>query len=319
MIQPPSTQSCQIESEGAGSVAAATAAADTTVSVVATAAVLSVRTVRLSAMTGICAKIDIIDWFLRDCCFISTNCLLEAEIEGVADEGVAYRHFVEIGYVMLEICEIVEVEVVAGVDAEAYIMGGAAGFGIRSHGCGGIGGILVGVRLGVELDAVSAGLSRCDDLGGYGVYENRGPDAGVLEALDDRGEEIEVGLDVPAVVRRQGVGSVGHEGDLLGTHLEDEVDEFGRGIAFDVEFGSDERAESEDVIAADVALVGARMNCDALSAEAFAVDGHVFDAGTVFAAGVAQSSDFVDVDAKIGHCYFLNLSSVDAAETENVG
>ena len=47
--------------------------------------------------------------------------LLDAEVEGVANQGVSDRHLVEERYLLVEEGKVVEVEVVAGVEAEATV------------------------------------------------------------------------------------------------------------------------------------------------------------------------------------------------------
>ena len=96
-------------------------------------------------------------------------------------------------------------------------------------------------------------------------------------------------------------GRVGHQRNLFGFYFQHQVDEFGRGIPLDVEFGLDERTEFEHVVVAYVALVGAGMHGDAVGTQTLALDGKLLHVGVVLPAGIAQCGHFVYVYAEIGH------------------
>lgn len=55
--------------------------------------------------------------------------------------------------------------------------------------------------------------------------------------------------------------------------------------------------------AADVALVGAGVDCEAMGSGLNADFAHFDDAGNGERAGVAEESNFVEVDAEVGHFY----------------
>ena len=122
-----------------------------------------------------------------------------------------------------------------------------------------------------------------------------------METRRHVGEEGQVGTGVPAVVGCQLLVAVGHEGDLRGARGEHEVHELGFGVALYVELRGDERLEVAHVLAADVALVGARMHGDALCAKALAILRHAQHVGVVAAPRVAQCGNLVDVHAKSCH------------------
>jgi hypothetical protein len=58
-----------------------------------------------------------------------------------------------------------------------------------------------------------------------------------------------------------------------------------------MEFG----AELEDIRAADMSLVGTRVDGDAVGAEAFAVESHFQYVGHISPSSITQGCDFVDV------------------------
>ena len=80
----------------------------------------------------------------------------DAEVEGIGDECVAYGDFVEMGYVLMEIAEVVEVEVVSGVESESALVCNLGGFDEGCYGSLAVGSIEAGITLGVEFDAVGA-------------------------------------------------------------------------------------------------------------------------------------------------------------------
>ena len=82
---------------------------------------------------------------------VAADGLGKAHVEGVADECVAYRHLVEVGDRLREVAEILQAEVVAGVDTEARFVGGARGGYEGGDGLLGVGEEIVGVGLGLFL------------------------------------------------------------------------------------------------------------------------------------------------------------------------
>ena len=77
---------------------------------------------------------------------IAPDGFFEAEIERVADKGVAYADFVEVGNARSEEAEVVETEVMACVEAEAAAACLAGGGYVGLDGGFGVGGIFVGHR-----------------------------------------------------------------------------------------------------------------------------------------------------------------------------
>ena len=67
--------------------------------------------------------------------FVLFYCFLESEIERVGNQGVAYRHLVEVWHALMEELEILQAEVVAGVDAESGFVGGDGRLHKRRYGC----------------------------------------------------------------------------------------------------------------------------------------------------------------------------------------
>lgn len=233
-----------------------------------------------------------------------------ADFEGVGDEGVSDGDFEDAGD-FEEFGEVMEVEIVAGVDAQAELLGLVGGEGKLAVDfdelvAGGFEG--AGVGFGVKLDAIGAGFGDAADHVGVRVHEEADAAAEVFEALDDGFEAVEVGGDVPAMVGGEGVGVVGDEGALVGAGLGDDFEVVAEErVAFDVEFAADvggfveQQAQVVDVGGADVAAVGSGMDGDAVGADVEGEAGGFGDAGDLAEAGIAEQGDFVDVDAELGH------------------
>ena len=260
----------------------------------------------------------------------------EAEVEGIADEGVPDADFVEPRDLLMEVGEVLEAEVVAGIEAEAEGLGGlgstnegsdgggTGGFelggktaehtGRGGNGSGGGGGNAegssggsIGLRVwfGVELHAVGTGTRCIVHHFLFGTDEDADTDAGLVEAGGDIGEEVEVRLGVPAMIRGNLVVAIGHESDLRGPVLQDQGDEFRDGVALDVELRGQERTKVAHILITDVALVGTRMDRDTLGTKTFAVLSYAQDVGVVATARIADGGHFIDVNAEFCHICHL--------------
>ena len=173
----------------------------------------------------------------------------------------------------------------------------------RSHGGLGVFVKHVGIGFGIKFHSVGAHFGGGADVVGIGVHKNRGADAGLAQDVDNLSEERRIGGHVPSGRRGEVAGLVGHQGHLLGLYFEHKINEFGRGVALDVEFRGDQSSEFDHIVVTDVALVGARMHRDALGTEFLAVHCHLLHVGIVLAAGIPQGRYLVDVYTEIcKHC-----------------
>lgn len=234
---------------------------------------------------------------------------LDAKVEGVGDEGVADADLVDPGDLLAEVGEVLQAEVVAGVEAEAALARRLGGDDEGAYGLFATGGVAAGVALGVEFDAVGARPGSQFDHHRVGIDEDADAYAVLFEFFDHVGEVALVLGGVPSGVAGEDAVGVGHEGDLSRVDFLDEVDEtvgaafrHPLGIALDVVFHPYQRLDCQRVGIADVAFVGTRVDGDALRAEALAVDGEFEHVGCVATAGVADGGHFVDIDAEFSHC-----------------
>lgn len=104
---------------------------------------------------------------------VSPHRFLEAEIQRVAYKSVTDRYFVEIWQRGVEVCEVVKVEIMAGIDPKSQIVGGTACFDKWSHGALTVLVIKIGVWLGIQLDAVSTDGGGSTDIVDVGADEYR--------------------------------------------------------------------------------------------------------------------------------------------------
>jgi hypothetical protein len=104
------------------------------------------------------------------------------------------------------------------------------------------------------------------------------------------------------MVRGQLVQRIRHQGDLVGFHLQYQIDEFFlAAVAFDIEFRMDDRPERPDISIADMPLVRPGMDRDAVSAKCLDVHRGLPDIRVIAAPGIAQRGDLVDIDGEPGH------------------
>lgn len=232
---------------------------------------------------------------------VAPDGLLQAQIEGVADQRMADGDLQQSRDVLLEIGQIFQAQVMAGVEFQTELTGKFGCCNKRRDGLLAVFGIVGGIRLGVQLDAVGAdGFGRLD-FGRIGFHEQRGADVVLLQPRDHFLQQRAMAQGVPAGVGSQHIRRVGHQRALRGPdffHQPQKI--FGR-VAFDVEFNLDGGGDFVDIECADVAFVRAGVHGNAVSAERDAFLGGLQHIGIVAAAGIAQGGEFIDIYAQFGH------------------
>ena len=174
----------------------------------------------------------------------------------------------------------------------------------------------VGVGAGVELDAIGAALLRAGDLRLHRVHEEADADAPPPVAGGDLPHEAVRGRigEVPAVVGGELRVGVRDQRRLVGARRLDEAIEArvavvagsGGRVALDVELdvrrlGGQQRGQRLHVGRANVALIGPRVDGDAVCARRDGDPRRVEDAGPGALPRVAEPGDLVDVDRERGH------------------
>ena len=214
---------------------------------------------------------------------------------------MAYGHLQHLGHGAQKIGQVVAVEVVAGIDAQACVQGGLASPHKALQHLAALGVAPgAGVALGVELHAVGAPGANSRHGGRIGVHEEAHAHAQRTQLSHDGGQALGVLRKAPAVVAGELVLAVGHQGALLWPQLAHQVHEVVKGVALDVELAlrplPHQARDVLRVLRADVALVGPRVDGDALGARLQAQLGRAQRAGQGQVAAVAQQRHFVDID-----------------------
>lgn len=191
---------------------------------------------------------------------------------------------------------------------------------IRSDCRGPVDSEVVRKRAGIKFDPVGAGRFGAFNLFGVGIDEDGNPDFFYVQGRDDLAQEPGFPNSVPSVVAGQLVGSIGHQGALMGWICQYQGKKFRCGIAFDVEFRRDDFAQGRNIVETDMALIGSGVYRDALGPKGLAVLGDLDEVGQVAASGIAQQRHFVDIDREPCHgvfsCY-LCCKYTDCMEEEH--
>src|SRR5262245_57225484 len=232
--------------------------------------------------------------------------LVETELESVSDQGVTDRYLGKEGDRGQERRQVIEVEVVSRVDAEPQVARSLGRLDIRwQHPLRLAAGKGIGIRLGVQLDAVGAEGGDQFNLPGDRVHEQADATAEGTQDHDDRTETLALSAEVPTVVAGEGIGAVGDEGTLRRAILLGELCVLMEGIALDVELGLRMRLEEfgdlVDIVRPDMALVGPGMDGDAVGARVEGDASGLEHAGDTIRARVPQRRDLVDIDTETGH------------------
>ena len=115
-----------------------------------------------------------------------------------------------------------------------------------------------------------------------------------------------MGRNIPAMVRGRGLGGIGNQGCLVGPNDVDQFEKIGDRIALDVELDGvvvlrrQHGRQFGHVATPDVALVGARVDRNAVGARVDHRPRRIEDAGPSGIALIAQQGDLVEIDAQIG-------------------
>ena len=212
-------------------------------------------------------------------------------------------HLSEMRHRFCKISQILEVEVVTGVDTEARLVGPGCSLSERLGSGFSNGGMLHCERLGVQFDAVGADVGGGMDLGLIGFNEQRRSDALGFEHSEHILEQIRMVGDRPARVACQHMRRIRDQGDLLGLRVANQFHEVVAGISLDVEFCVDHFAQVMDILVRDVPGVGPRVNGDPIRPKRLDARGRLHHIGFLSTPGVAQGRNLVHVDAEPCHTY----------------
>ncbi len=153
---------------------------------------------------------------------------------------MADRGFRQVGHCGDEARQVPQIEVVAGIDDEPQRAGARRGFGAGAQlGCAVTGAERGGVGPGIDFDAVGAGIAQPRDDRRVGIDEQDDAAAERLQrgdgVLDDR---VVAAVELPALLRGEGAGRVGHQRALLRADLAHDLEQPLVRISLDVQLAA---------------------------------------------------------------------------------
>jgi len=235
--------------------------------------------------------------------FVLRHSIGHAQFKGITDQCVANAHLLQVRHIHGKVSQVLEVQIVTGVDTQSGFVSPQCGLGKRVGGSCPQTNIGLGVGFCVKLDAMGSNVGGSFDLGAVCFNEERGSNASVGERFQDVSEPISMVGDLPTRLARKHLRSVWNEGDLVGLNVTDQIDEISRGIAFNIEFGVNDFLQITNILIGDVSSIGPWMHCDAIGAKSLNSNRRTHDVGFVSAPRIAQGGNFVYVDAEPCHPY----------------
>jgi len=217
----------------------------------------------------------------------------------VADADLEHR-----GHVREERAEVLQIQIVAGVHADAELTRLLRGAHesdeprLATNERGRVG-------FGVELDAIGTERVGARHRIDIGIDEHARTAPQVSQPSNHGLEPSPVLREIPAVIARRLRRLVGHERALRRPNALHVLEQAMERIAFDVEFDlcvqPQQRREVVDVARPNVPLVGSRVHRDAVSARANADLRAAHDARDPDAPRVPQRRDLVEIDRELRH------------------
>jgi hypothetical protein len=128
-----------------------------------------------------------------------------------------------------------------------------------------------------------------------------------MEGLDEFTQVSSVGNGIPTVVTGKLVGRIRHQSNLLGHNVKDKTHKVRRRVPLDIKFGCYQFAQSIDVAATYMSFIGTRMDGNALSTEAFAVNGKALYIRQIAPARVTQSGYLINIYTQSSHKFRAKL------------
>lgn len=235
---------------------------------------------------------------------IPVEAILQAVVEGTHGDGVADGNL-ENSRDGKEQTQVFEVQIVSRIDSQAEFAGMDRGpsvvvqyFVLRaSSEC-------IGVSFSVKLDAIGAGCRYAVHLSQIRVQEKACTDSGFPEFRDDGLKSVPVPAQIPSVIGGQLLGSIGDQRALGGPGLLHHVQEIGCWIPLNIELDrvlGGHGGQIEYVLESRVALVGSRMDGDAVNSGSDAAPSHGDQVRQILVSRVSQQSKFVQINTELGH------------------
>ena len=153
------------------------------------------------------------------------------------------------------------------------------------------------VGLGVEFDAIGAARLRTANHLRIRIDKNRNANTFAVESLAHLGQKLTVSNGVPARIRGDSVGSVGHERHLRRAHLAHQIDKTRNGITLDIELGRYDPFQLAHVGITNVSLVGTGVYGDAFRAKTLDILRCGDHIGHISATRIANYCNLIDIYA----------------------
>ncbi len=214
---------------------------------------------------------------------------------------MAYRHLVGPRNPLHEIVQILQRQVVPGIEPQPLPPRFFGSRDIRRNRPLRVGRILTGIGFGIEFHPVgTAGLCP-GDHGRVGVDKERNPNTLLMETGRHSGQKFPVGHRIPPGIGSYRVGSVRYERHLRRNDLRHQRDELRRRIALDVELGPKHPSERPHVVVADMPGIGPRMDRNPVGAEPLDAGCGEHHVGQVAAPRIADNGNLIDIYAQLCH------------------
>jgi hypothetical protein len=204
---------------------------------------------------------------------------------------------------LMQVSQVVSVEVVAGIQAQAQLAGYGGCMLVGGYGLGSFSfGKQTSVPFGVQFYAVGAGKGSAANHFFRRIYKNRYPDACIFEDGNRVAQVLLMFQGIPAVVAGKLTFSIGHQGYLVGFHFQYQVNKFLlSAVAFYIKLGTNDGFNGSYIGITNMSLIGAGMYRYAIGAKGLHVYGGLHHIRVAASTAVAQGGYFVDVHRKFGH------------------
>ena len=204
-------------------------------------------------------------------------------------------HFLQPGHSAGKKRQIIQVEVVASVDAQAEVT-----CVFRSASEGGdrlvpVCVVIMSKEASIKFDTISTNGEGTVQHSFIGVYEDGSAKASVFKPADDTFEVPGFADGVPTMVTGQLSGLVGYERYLIRFTGQYDLHEFFRRVAFDVQLRGADFFQRRYVGVTSVPLVWPWVNGDALGSEGFAVSSYLPQIRVICAPSVTNEGDFIKI------------------------
>lgn len=211
------------------------------------------------------------------------------------------RHLVGPGDILQIIAQIVEIQIMTRIQAQAATPRLLGRSDIRRNRLHGIRRMVAGIGLRIEFHTIGSASRSTLHHRRYGIDKNRRPDTERLETGTNLRQECPVGHRVPAGIRRDGIRRIRHKRHLCRPNLLHQSNETIDRVAFDIELRCKHLVKRPDIVIANVTPVGTRMNRDPIGSEPFDIKRRPYHIGKVPAARITQNGDLVDVHTQLCH------------------